>query len=229
VVLEALSEMGYRHASDPHRLARSFHRTRQSRPAAGARHGVSVEAALEKLAPYMNEAFPGWWRNRFSRLFWHASHAVWEDAKRVPHSSAMTASSVQLRSNHVKSSHDRWIIAIGVFKLAQAALFILLGIGAIVCCIGPDRSDGAFHSGDALQSRGTFRQPRAGEGGDDRPAPAAGDQRGHLRHRDAGHHRGHRPGAGAGVGGFVTLILTASFYPGNSSRFSGAPAGFASD
>ncbi|MGB9030779.1 MAG: DUF2127 domain-containing protein [Acidobacteriaceae bacterium] len=43
----------------------------------------------------------------------------------------MTASSVQLRSNRVRSHHDRWIIAIGVFKLAQAALFILLGIGAI--------------------------------------------------------------------------------------------------
>jgi len=28
---------------------------------------------------------------------------------------------------------------------------------------------------------------------------------------------------------FVTLILTASFLPWNSSRFSGAPAGFASD
>ncbi|MGB6157476.1 MAG: DUF2127 domain-containing protein [Acidobacteriaceae bacterium] len=43
----------------------------------------------------------------------------------------MSASSVQLRSNRVRSHHDRWIIAIGVFKLAQAALFILLGIGAI--------------------------------------------------------------------------------------------------
>ena len=43
----------------------------------------------------------------------------------------MSASSVQLRSNRVRSRHDRWIIAIGVFKLLQAALFILLGIGAI--------------------------------------------------------------------------------------------------
>ncbi len=43
----------------------------------------------------------------------------------------MTTSSVQLRSNHVRSTHDQWIIAIGVFKLLQAALFILLGIGAI--------------------------------------------------------------------------------------------------
>jgi uncharacterized membrane protein (DUF2068 family) len=43
----------------------------------------------------------------------------------------MTASSVQLRTNRLRSGHDRWIIAIGVFKLVQAALFILLGIGAI--------------------------------------------------------------------------------------------------
>jgi uncharacterized membrane protein (DUF2068 family) len=43
----------------------------------------------------------------------------------------MTASSVQLRTNRLRSSHDRWIIAIGIFKLLQAALFILLGIGAI--------------------------------------------------------------------------------------------------
>jgi uncharacterized membrane protein (DUF2068 family) len=43
----------------------------------------------------------------------------------------MTTSSVQLRNRRVGSSHDRWIIAIGVFKLLQAALFILLGIGAI--------------------------------------------------------------------------------------------------
>jgi uncharacterized membrane protein (DUF2068 family) len=43
----------------------------------------------------------------------------------------MTASSVQLRTNRVKSSHDQWIIAIGIFKLVQAALFILLGFGAI--------------------------------------------------------------------------------------------------
>ncbi len=43
----------------------------------------------------------------------------------------MTTSSVQLRSNRVRSTHDQWIIAIGVFKLLQAALFILLGIGAI--------------------------------------------------------------------------------------------------
>ena len=43
----------------------------------------------------------------------------------------MTTSSVQLRGNRVRSSHDQWIIAIGLFKLLQAALFILLGIGAI--------------------------------------------------------------------------------------------------
>lgn len=43
----------------------------------------------------------------------------------------MTASSVQLRTRRARSSHDQWIIAIGVFKLLQAVLFILLGIGAI--------------------------------------------------------------------------------------------------
>lgn len=31
----------------------------------------------------------------------------------------------------VRSHHDRFIIAIGAFKLAQALLFVLLGIGAI--------------------------------------------------------------------------------------------------
>lgn len=30
-----------------------------------------------------------------------------------------------------RSKHDRWIIAIGAFKLLQAALFVLLGIGAV--------------------------------------------------------------------------------------------------
>jgi uncharacterized membrane protein (DUF2068 family) len=43
----------------------------------------------------------------------------------------MTAPSVQLRSHRVRPGHDQWIIAIGVFKLVQAGLFILLGIGAI--------------------------------------------------------------------------------------------------
>jgi uncharacterized membrane protein (DUF2068 family) len=43
----------------------------------------------------------------------------------------MTASSVQLRTRRARSPHDQWIIAIGVFKLLQAALFILLGFGAI--------------------------------------------------------------------------------------------------
>jgi uncharacterized membrane protein (DUF2068 family) len=43
----------------------------------------------------------------------------------------MTASSVQLRASAFRSHHDRWIIAIGVFKLLQALLFILLGIGAM--------------------------------------------------------------------------------------------------
>lgn len=41
----------------------------------------------------------------------------------------MTSSSVQLRTD--RSQHDQWIIAIGIFKLIQAVLFVLLGIGAI--------------------------------------------------------------------------------------------------
>jgi uncharacterized membrane protein (DUF2068 family) len=43
----------------------------------------------------------------------------------------MTASSVQLRAPAFRSHHDRWIIAIGAFKLLQALLFISLGIGAL--------------------------------------------------------------------------------------------------
>lgn len=43
----------------------------------------------------------------------------------------MTASSVQLRAPRTHSGHDQWIIAIGAFKLLQATLFILLGIGAV--------------------------------------------------------------------------------------------------
>lgn len=43
----------------------------------------------------------------------------------------MTASSAQLAAKRARSQHDRWIIAIGVFKLLQALLFVLLGIGAI--------------------------------------------------------------------------------------------------
>jgi len=43
----------------------------------------------------------------------------------------MSASSVQVRRPRVQSPHDRWIIAIGVFKLLQASAFVLLGIGAI--------------------------------------------------------------------------------------------------
>jgi len=43
----------------------------------------------------------------------------------------MTTSSLQLRSVRTHSAHDRWIIAIGVFKLLQALLFVLLGIGAV--------------------------------------------------------------------------------------------------
>ncbi|HEX3661013.1 MAG TPA: DUF2127 domain-containing protein [Acidobacteriaceae bacterium] len=43
----------------------------------------------------------------------------------------MTPSSLQLRASRPRLHHDRWIIAIGVFKLLQALLFILLGIGAM--------------------------------------------------------------------------------------------------
>ncbi|HEX3985773.1 MAG TPA: DUF2127 domain-containing protein [Acidobacteriaceae bacterium] len=43
----------------------------------------------------------------------------------------MTASSVQPRASVLRSHHDQWIIAIGAFKLLQAALFILLGFGAL--------------------------------------------------------------------------------------------------
>jgi uncharacterized membrane protein (DUF2068 family) len=43
----------------------------------------------------------------------------------------MTASSVQLRVYRSPARHARWIIAIGVFKLLQALLFIALGVGAI--------------------------------------------------------------------------------------------------
>src|ERR1700733_12962735 len=43
----------------------------------------------------------------------------------------MTVSSIQLRTPRIRPTRDRGIIAIGIFKLLQAALFILLGIGAI--------------------------------------------------------------------------------------------------
>jgi uncharacterized membrane protein (DUF2068 family) len=43
----------------------------------------------------------------------------------------MTTSSVQLRASRARSRRDRGIIAIGLFKLLQGALFVLLGIGAI--------------------------------------------------------------------------------------------------
>ena len=57
---------------------------------------------------------------------------MWEDAKESPAPTpVMTASSLQLRASALRSRHDRWIIAIGVFKLLQALLFISLGIGAI--------------------------------------------------------------------------------------------------
>lgn len=43
----------------------------------------------------------------------------------------MTTSSIQLRAPVLRSHHDRWIIAIGAFKLLQALLFVSLGIGAL--------------------------------------------------------------------------------------------------
>ncbi len=43
----------------------------------------------------------------------------------------MTTSSIQLRASGKRSHRDRGIVAIGVFKLLQGVLFILLGIGAI--------------------------------------------------------------------------------------------------
>lgn len=43
----------------------------------------------------------------------------------------MNASSLQLRVSRSHSQHARWIIAIGVFKLLQALLFVALGVGAI--------------------------------------------------------------------------------------------------
>ena len=43
----------------------------------------------------------------------------------------MTTSSIQLRASGKRSRRDRGIVAIGVFKLLQGLLFILLGIGAI--------------------------------------------------------------------------------------------------
>lgn len=43
----------------------------------------------------------------------------------------MTTSSLQIRARRTRSAADRWIIAIGVFKLLQALLFVLAGIGAV--------------------------------------------------------------------------------------------------
>ena len=43
----------------------------------------------------------------------------------------MTTSSIQLRASAARARRDRGILAIGVFKLSQGALFVLLGIGAI--------------------------------------------------------------------------------------------------
>ena len=57
---------------------------------------------------------------------------MWEDAKERPAPiPAMTASSLQLRASALRSHRDRWIIAIGAFKLLQALLFISLGVGAL--------------------------------------------------------------------------------------------------
>jgi uncharacterized membrane protein (DUF2068 family) len=43
----------------------------------------------------------------------------------------MTTFSIQLRASGKRSRRDRGIVAIGLFKLLQGALFILLGLGAI--------------------------------------------------------------------------------------------------
>ncbi|HEY1808587.1 MAG TPA: DUF2127 domain-containing protein [Acidobacteriaceae bacterium] len=43
----------------------------------------------------------------------------------------MTASSIQLRASGSRLHRARWIIAIGVFKLLQALLFVVLGVGAL--------------------------------------------------------------------------------------------------
>jgi len=43
----------------------------------------------------------------------------------------MTTSSIQLRASGKRARRDRGIVAIGIFKLLQGVLFILLGIGAI--------------------------------------------------------------------------------------------------
>lgn len=43
----------------------------------------------------------------------------------------MTTSSIQLRASGKRARRDRGIVAIGIFKLLQGLLFVLLGIGAI--------------------------------------------------------------------------------------------------
>lgn len=64
-------------------------------------------------------------------LRWRARLAVWEDAERTQRFPAMTVSSVQLRASRARGRRDRGIVAIGVFKLLQGLLFVLMGIGAI--------------------------------------------------------------------------------------------------
>jgi uncharacterized membrane protein (DUF2068 family) len=54
---------------------------------------------------------------------------MWEDGEDRARA-VMTTFSLQLRVVPARSTHDRWIIAIGAFKLLQALLFLLLGIGA---------------------------------------------------------------------------------------------------
>ncbi|HEV2278552.1 MAG TPA: DUF2127 domain-containing protein [Acidobacteriaceae bacterium] len=39
--------------------------------------------------------------------------------------------SPELKQSRTRSKYDRWIVAIGAFKLLQAMLFVLLGIGAL--------------------------------------------------------------------------------------------------
>jgi uncharacterized membrane protein (DUF2068 family) len=58
---------------------------------------------------------------------------MWEDAKNHPiymHSDPAPETRQSARPR-ARSRHDRWIIAIGVFKQVQGVLFLLLGIGAL--------------------------------------------------------------------------------------------------
>jgi uncharacterized membrane protein (DUF2068 family) len=58
---------------------------------------------------------------------------MWEDAKKQRISMSFPPVSEKEENIPVRARtrHDRWIMLIGAFKLAQALLFVLLGIGAI--------------------------------------------------------------------------------------------------